>query len=82
MGAARASKIPQLGGNAPSWLRGWFRFALLGSILVKTGAKLKRVVNGVHYPKFAEKQTSFESNLPTNRTFLEFYQQYNVDQDY
>ena len=33
-------------------------------------------------PLFVYKQTSFELNLPTNLTFLEFYQFYNVDEHY
>ena len=31
-------------------------------------------------PQFADRQTSFEPSLPTNRIFLEFSQQYNVDE--
>ena len=33
-------------------------------------------------PQFANKQTFFELNLPTNRFFLEFCQQYSVDENY
>ena len=44
------------------------------------GAKLKKIVGGVHNSNFPEKQTMFEPNLPKKRTFLEFYQQYNVDE--
>ena len=43
-----------------------------------SGGKLKAIVGGVYAvatTKFTEKQTSLVSNLPTNRTFIEFYQQ-------
>jgi len=33
-------------------------------------------------PQFSDKQTLLELNLVTNRTSLEFYQQYNVDKHY
>ena len=50
-----------------------------------SGVKLKEIVGGVYIvatTQFAEKQTSLEPNLPTNRTFIEFYQQYNIDEHY
>jgi len=33
-------------------------------------------------PQFADKQTTFEPNLPANRTFLELCQQFNVGVHY
>ena len=33
-------------------------------------------------PQFTHKQTSFDSNLLTKWTFLDFYHQYNIDEHY
>ena len=38
----------------------------------KAGTKLKKVVAGVHTTHFADKLTSFESNLSTKSNFFEF----------
>ena len=47
-----------------------------------SGAKLKKALGVAYKTEFADKQTLFKPNLPTNRTFLEFHQQYNVDEHY
>ena len=42
---------------------------------VTARAKLKKIVGGVHNSNLPTWKTSFEPTLPTNRIFLEFYQQ-------
>ena len=47
--------------------------------MINSWIKLKKIVGGVHDPEFANRHASFEPNLLTNRTLLEFCQQWSVD---